>query len=396
MRSPGASVAVTASATARRASWSVSCWSRASASSSEICVAVELDAEVGDELVEEAHPGAVAGDALLGVDPLLGLGEHVRAVAALGAQDVRVVRERRVGEQLLGAVVVDRDPLELEEQELGLDRRRLLARALRERAARLVGRVRGVAELGVRLGARDAERMRSDLGGRLVQPGGVELAELAAVALAERLRGGERPVEVGGEPRVVGAEVEVVEIPLDGFGAGHGCGHGETLASGVSRAMRLISEFSAMFGEPPEDRPSGGGLTRERTLMAAGRNLRGSSWKRAPARGGGSARARSTTGRHIVGLRQHRQSGLRAGLVGDEQRRQLRQRRLQAGETVEVAVSGPNRSDGRVRRDRGLGGRVAWQVWARQHAGCLRRPPLRGDGQSSGVQETGARRRRPS
>src|SRR5262249_62251126 len=47
-----------------------------------------LDTEVGDELLEQPDPGAVAGDGLLGGDPLLWLGEHVWAVAALGAQDV--------------------------------------------------------------------------------------------------------------------------------------------------------------------------------------------------------------------------------------------------------------------------------------------------------------------
>ena len=192
---------------------------------------VDLDAEVGDQLLEEAHPRAVAGDALLGVQPLLRLGEHVRAVAALGAQDVRVVRERRVGEQLLRAVVVDLDPLELEEQQLGLDRSPLLACALGERAARFVRGVRGVTELRVGLRARDDGVDALGLGRRLAQAGRLEPRDLAAVALAEGLRVGEGAVEVAGEARVVGARVEIVEVPLDGFGAGHRCGHGGTLAS---------------------------------------------------------------------------------------------------------------------------------------------------------------------
>ena len=55
-------------------------------------------------------------DRLLGEDPLLGLGQQVVAVAAHGAQVVGAEVEHGVGEHVLDAVVVDRGPLELDEQ----------------------------------------------------------------------------------------------------------------------------------------------------------------------------------------------------------------------------------------------------------------------------------------
>jgi hypothetical protein len=114
-------------------------------------LAVEGDAELGEELVEEAAPGARAGDALLGRDPLLGFREQVRLVAAVRAEDGGVLLERWVGEQPLGNVFVERAPLEVEEEELRLDLRVPLAHLLDERTARLIGAVRGLPETCVRL-----------------------------------------------------------------------------------------------------------------------------------------------------------------------------------------------------------------------------------------------------
>ena len=62
--------------------------------------------------------------------------------------------ERGIGEQPLGDVVVERAPLEVEEEELGLDLRVPLAHLLDERAAGLVGAVGGLPEACVRLDAR--------------------------------------------------------------------------------------------------------------------------------------------------------------------------------------------------------------------------------------------------
>ena len=87
---------------------------------------LELDLERGDLLLEQPAPGVARGQRLLGEDLLLGLGEQVRAVAARRAQVVAAEVEALGGEQLVGALVVERGPLELEEQELRLDRRRVL------------------------------------------------------------------------------------------------------------------------------------------------------------------------------------------------------------------------------------------------------------------------------
>ncbi len=83
----------------------------------------------------------------------------MRLVAALRAEDLRVVLDRRVGEQPLGDVVVEGAPFEIEEEELGLDLRVPLAHPLHERAARLVGAVGRLAQPCVRL---DARRRRLD------------------------------------------------------------------------------------------------------------------------------------------------------------------------------------------------------------------------------------------
>ena len=78
----------------------------------------QLDLDRRGLLLEQPRPGAVGGERLLGEDPLLRLGEQVRPVAARGAQVVAAEVEAVVREQLLGALVVERGPLELEEQQL--------------------------------------------------------------------------------------------------------------------------------------------------------------------------------------------------------------------------------------------------------------------------------------
>ena len=94
-------------------------------------------------------PGA--GDRGLGEDPLLGLGQLVRAVAALHPQVVATEGELVGGQQLLGLLVGDLVPLELEEQERRLDRRRALADLLHQRAD--LGRERVDRERERRVGA---------------------------------------------------------------------------------------------------------------------------------------------------------------------------------------------------------------------------------------------------
>ena len=68
-------------------------------------LAVELDRDRRDLLVEEALPRAAARHRLLGEHDLFGLGQQVRPVAAGRAQVVRGEREPFVGEERVDLVV---------------------------------------------------------------------------------------------------------------------------------------------------------------------------------------------------------------------------------------------------------------------------------------------------
>src|SRR5262249_1065148 len=92
---------------------------------------VDRDTQRRDELAEQAPPRALARDRLLCEDLLLGLREQVRAVATSAAQVGAAELEPVRAQQLLRAAVVERRPLELEEQQLGLDRGRLLLHLLK-------------------------------------------------------------------------------------------------------------------------------------------------------------------------------------------------------------------------------------------------------------------------
>ena len=157
VRSPGASAAVTASAVVRRSSRSgserrLSATSRATCSPGAV-PARQLDLDRRGQLLEQARPGARAGERLLGEDLLLGLAEQVLAVAAHVAQVVAAEVQPLAREQLLGALVCERGPLQLEEQQRGLDRGLLLLHALQQRPVGRVGGVGGEAQRGVVAGA---------------------------------------------------------------------------------------------------------------------------------------------------------------------------------------------------------------------------------------------------
>ncbi len=122
VRRPGSSPLVTASAAARRTSRSGAC-SCPSAASSVVVSPSSSIADARHLLFEEPLERAAAGDRLLGEDDLFGLGEQVRPVAALRRRWWRANASRIVGEQRLDLVVGQLGPLELEEEELGVDRR---------------------------------------------------------------------------------------------------------------------------------------------------------------------------------------------------------------------------------------------------------------------------------
>ena len=89
------------------------------------------------------------------------------------------------GQQLVGALVVDGRPFELEEQELGLHRRALLLDAREQRAVGGIGGVDREAQHRVVAGAPEAIDDRLELGHRGGQLGRVELADAPGIGLGE-------------------------------------------------------------------------------------------------------------------------------------------------------------------------------------------------------------------
>ena len=106
----------------------------------------------------------------------------------MAAQRAQVVARglQAVGaQQLVGALVVDRRPFELEEEQLGLHRRGLLLDAREQRAVGRVGGVDGEAQHRVVAGAAEAIDDRLELGHRGGELGAVELGDAARVGLGE-------------------------------------------------------------------------------------------------------------------------------------------------------------------------------------------------------------------
>jgi hypothetical protein len=193
---------------------------------------LELDGDRGGLLLEQPRPGAAAGQRLLGEHLLLGLGEQVRAVAARRAEMVAREVEPVCGQQLLRALVVEPRPLELEEEQRGLDRGAALLDLLEQGTARGVGGVLGEAEHRVGARAADALLDLAELlhGGH--ERGAVHLGHVAGVLGRERLRALERLfqqcVDRGGGV-LAGPVEQVAEVPgnrlelgVGGFGRAHG------------------------------------------------------------------------------------------------------------------------------------------------------------------------------
>ena len=138
-----------------------------------------------DLLGEQAAERRRAGHVELRDHALLGLAQLVRAVAAQRAQVVAAEVEPIRLEQPLGALVRQLVPLELEEEQLGLDRGAQLARLLHEGAAGGIGGVEREVEHRVRGRAAADVVDLGQLAHRLGELVRVELAEPAAVALGE-------------------------------------------------------------------------------------------------------------------------------------------------------------------------------------------------------------------
>ena len=100
--------------------------------------------------------------------------KEVRPVAALHAQVMAAEVQPVAGEELLDALLVQRRPLQLEEQRPGRDRRGPLLHALEEGAPLRVGRVHGEARRRS-CPAPNQVLNRHQLGHRVAQAGGVKL-----------------------------------------------------------------------------------------------------------------------------------------------------------------------------------------------------------------------------
>ncbi len=171
--------------------------------SDRLLCAGEVDAHRAEHLLVETRPRGDARDGLLREDLLLRLGQHVRPEHALRGEPVPPVVERRIGESRRGRPVLDRGPLEPEEEKLRLEARGLLAEPGDEGAAgrvRHVGRELEVREVEGAGGDRLDPLALVDRGGEL---GGGELGHLPVVALAERGRGRLGLGEVALDARVV-------------------------------------------------------------------------------------------------------------------------------------------------------------------------------------------------
>jgi len=109
---------------------------------------------------------------------VLAVASHVSQVMAAEVQPV-------TPEQLLGALLGERGPLELEEQQRRLDRGLLLLHVLQERPVGRISRVGGEAQGGVIAGASDQLVDLGELAHRLPQAAAVELPQVSGVAVGE-------------------------------------------------------------------------------------------------------------------------------------------------------------------------------------------------------------------
>ena len=134
-------------------------------------------------------------------------------VAAFEAEQVGEVLENRVGHQLLGALVVDLDPLQVKEDQVLVDGgAAFLGEGDEAAVGGLVG-LAGVEQVGV-----DGRVVHGlvdvlQLGDGVAEAGGIEAGDLAAVALLEGRGALGHRIQIRDDFRVVGVVVEDAEIP---------------------------------------------------------------------------------------------------------------------------------------------------------------------------------------
>ena len=214
VRRSGSSDAVTAAAVASRSSRSGS-WSLLRASISGIGSSASGNSTISAEVcsVNRRWNAERPGDVGLGQHPLLRLGQLVRAIAARGAQVMAAELDLVGREQLLGPLVVELVPLELEEEQRGLDLRAALADLLEQGAALGVARVDGEPERRIAAGPADPLEDLLELAHRGHEAVDVQVGDLAAVGLGERLSPLARLVEERQRSLGAGAVDQRVEVP---------------------------------------------------------------------------------------------------------------------------------------------------------------------------------------
>ncbi len=305
VRSPGASVAETASAAARRCV-AVGRLQAAERDLERQLLAVERDPQRGDLLAEQPAPGALAGDRLLGQDLLLGLGQQVRAVAAGAAQVVGAeLSESSASSSSARSSGSAAHSSSKNSSLVSISVARSWTQ-LQQRAALGVGGVGREPQRRVRAGAADQLVDRGELVHRLGELGAIELGDLAGV------RGGERGRALAASsswrctPVVALAVDQRAEIPLglEQFGIGEQFGRRlpspDRLAA-LGAQPRLATRATQRLGCPTRGagaqirRPPGAAAGRRRHDRDERRAGRAGARRRPAARGaaaaGGGARS---------------------------------------------------------------------------------------------------------
>ncbi len=169
----------------------------------------------------------------------------MRAIAALQPQVVAAEGELGRGDQRLGLLVFELVPLEVEEQQRGLQRRQPLADLLHQRAHLGRERVDRERQRGVGAGAPGEVGDRLELAHRLGEPDGVELRHLPPVALGERLGPALGLVELLERPLGAAVLDQRLEVPAGGGEGFVGRGHGGGVAHGTEDMRRRRSAQAA-------------------------------------------------------------------------------------------------------------------------------------------------------
>ena len=227
---------------------------------------VERHLERGGDLAEKGLPRADGGRAALGEHALLGLGQRVRGEAPQRHQVVAVAGHLGRVVELAGAVLGQRDPLEVEEAEGVRGLHQAPVDRCREVLVLLAHHVHRLAQVGVGAHPRQLVVDGGQLGQRLGQLGGVDGLQGPSVAGLERAapleavrqapaglggvrdEGGEVPVDAGGAPAgggCVGGGGHAVNVAATRVQPGAGQEpldrvEGEGRVAGVAGAQRLV------------------------------------------------------------------------------------------------------------------------------------------------------------